>query len=503
METGGLVQSCSLSALDNAAGRFHVACTTADPSGTGKAASTEESQPLVEINVDPLLPGEGTLTVSGFSAADAAGQPFVAPRSSGGSFVVTGSPELHVESPVAAPAAWPGVDFSVSFDVRNNGFGTAKLPIQTDLYVSLDADNDIFNPSLEDLLACTGSEGAPLPGKVQVNRSVTDCRVRRNLRPGIYTGFFQIRDIFDESRRATAPITFPARLLALRKSGSGRSLEIRPHPVMVGDTTGPEQVGFRSFPGTSLTTIKAESRNFSWAVELDRPKGHLPKLTVSEMPIIRNQKPEILRELRVTGTTKAALSGADVDGDGDDELILLVRSKRLGDMIDVRRIDYFQFFPGVCATMALSDPLPQRIVALAGLQFDGDVEDELAILTKDGRLTIYDVELTGPIPPAEPCILTGEPAFPQPHGLALLTPVASSEEFSPRGERVRSICALDFDLDGVDEIGGLHDTGRKSQAFRIYAPPATLDDVPILLADDEEFGGAAGRGRILDIACTR
>jgi hypothetical protein len=91
----------------------------------------------------------------------------------------------------------------------------------------------------------------------------------------------------------------------------------------------------------------------------------------------------------------------------------------------------------------------------------------------------------------------------QPPATANLVGIASDTGFAAGGERARSLCALDYDLDGTEELGSLLNTGGGSQALRILAPPAAMGGSVILLADDPTFGGSESNGRILAMSCTR
>lgn len=551
LETMGLAQSCAVTDLDPAGGRVGVACTTSDPNGSGAAAWTEFGAPLIDVTVTPLLPGNGSLSLSNIAATDAQGQPFTALTALGGTFVINGVPELAIRNPVPAPAVWPGEPFSVGFDVVNDGFGKATPPVRTDLIISRDAVHDPTNSASPDLLACTLNESASLPGKTTASRQLDGCLIDENLRPGLYTGFWQLRSNLDPNRRSTAIIPLPSRVLSLRTDGDDQSLEMRPHPVTPGGSAGGALTSTRRFSAGSVASVRSEARNLNWFVRLHRPGKGPGVLSVQEIPLEDGQKNETLRELRVPRTVHKVLAGADIDGDGEDELILLQRFTRSGDSLDFRRMDFRLEFPSVCPSAAVTPVFRERIVAAAGIQMDADSEDEIAVVTRDGVLTIYDVLLSGPVLPAKPCILKATPSVIQPHGTAELIPLAADTGFSlpegrhgtdrgarrrdgrgatgssvpgnrpgsgrgtrpgtegaaallgAPGDRLRSLCALDYGLDGVEEIGGLFDIGGGIQAFRIFDPPVSMGGSSLLLADDDGFGGTDGHGRILAISCTR
>lgn len=522
LEEGGLVPACSVTSVDPAAGRLSVQCSTSDPSGTGTAAWTESSRPILAVTFTPLLPGGGTFTISSLSASDGAGQPFSDLRISNGTFFINGVPELFVLDPVPAPAAWPGVDFHVSFDLMNDGFGRALPPLLTELIVSRDAFNDPLEAFSPDLRACVMGETVPLPGKTTVGRTLVGCRIRENIRPGLYTSFFQVQDLLDTSRRSSAVIPFPARLLVLGESSSGRLLEVRRHPTAQGVPAGPAMVSTKNLPAQSVVSVKSEARNRNWMVRLHRPRGKWGRLFVDQIPTELDARLETLRDLRVAHNVREVLAGADIDGDGEDELMLLLRSEGGGEQLDFRRIDYTAVFPAMCPSAAISPGLHGGVVAAAGIQVDADPEDEIAVVARDGVLTLYDVELEGPVPPAEPCLFTPRPLSPRPPAVAALAEIASDTGFSAPGDWVRSLCALDFDLDGTDEIASLHlaadsepggtrtragsrgrARGHGPLALRVYDPPASMGGSAILLAEDPEFSSSRGPGRALRISCTR
>ncbi|HXI02339.1 MAG TPA: hypothetical protein VNI57_04110, partial [Candidatus Saccharimonadales bacterium] len=152
--------------------------------------------------------------------------------------------------------------------------------------------------------------------------------------------------------------------------------------------------------------------------------------------------------------------------------------------------------------MAVTEAIPGKVLAAAGVQYDADAEDELAVVTAEGGLAIYDVTLVGPVPPNAACENTPVPQSPEPPAQAQLTLVASDPGFGSAG-KVLSLCGVDYGLDGVEEIGSLEKVPGGAQALRIYGLPAAVGGAASLVADDPEYGGAGGRKRALAMSCTR
>jgi hypothetical protein len=187
------------------------------------------------------------------------------------------------------------------------------------------------------------------------------------------------------------------------------------------------------------------------------------------------------------------LGGADIDGDGEDELILLKRGNA-GYVLDFRRINFAKKrTPEVGSSVALSEPFTSRVVGASGIQFDGDREDEIAVVVDDGTtqsLTINDITIAPP-PSA-----------------SSLTAVAGDPQFGGAGERVQGICVIDYGLDGTamapnEQIVALTANAEGVQSLKIFDPPAGLPNQAVMIADDPGFGVVKGRDRVLSIACTR
>ena len=154
---------------------------------------TSSSAPLFSVTVTPVLPGNGTLEISNLSAADGDGQPFAGLSVHNGTFLITGSADVHIEDPEPPAAALPGYPFSTSWKLHNEGFGEASLPLITTLVISRDhvLDPNNWQTPEPDPEICRYSETDALPGFSTVTRTLDDCRIGENVRPGSYTGFIR------------------------------------------------------------------------------------------------------------------------------------------------------------------------------------------------------------------------------------------------------------------------------------------------------------------------
>ena len=79
----------------------------------------------------------------------------------------------------------------------------------------------------------------------------------------------------------------------------------------------------------------------------------------------------------------------------------------------------------------------------------------------------------------------------------------SDTGFGAPGDTPLSICSIDVQFDGIEEIASLHEDGSGVQALRIYLAPASPGGTATLIADDPVFGGTQTLGAALAIACTR
>ncbi len=498
LETGGRVQDCDVTGIDNAAGHLDVTCTT---SGSGAGVSTETPETLLTITWTAAGPGDGDLTISDMAAQDSSGHAFSGLRALNGITVVTGVGDIVVDNGAAPPEAYPGVTFGASWDVRNNGFGTA-FPVRTALVLSRDAIYDDPSAALPDVVACGFNEPVAIPPLTTIPRNLPSCTLAQNVRPGLYSAFFQPLPTWDPNNRTTGTIAFPSRFVALRTSGKERVAEISPAPDQLGGTTGGLIARERKYAGRAVASVGSGSRDQNWIVRLVRSGSGQQFAELVSFPKENPTPQDIMTRLRLPKEDREILGAADVDGDDEDELILLQNTKKDGSILDFRRIDFTRRKPEVCQSAAVTGAMAVPIVAAAGIQYDVDPADEVAILTADGALNIYDLTLTGSPPPPSPCrpvptVIHKDPAT------ADLTLRAGDAAFSSPGDQVLAICALDWQLDGVDEIGSLHEDASGAQALRIFETPAAPGGMAVLLADDPAFGGTAQRARVQSITCTR
>ncbi len=497
LETGGRVQDCQVTGIDNTAGHLDVECTT---SGPGTGASTETPETLLTITWTAVAPGQGDLTISDMTAESSSGQAFSGLRVLNGITVVSGVGDIAVIDASGPAEAYPGVSFSTSWDVRNRGFGTA-FPVSTALVLSRDAIYDDPSTTRPDVVACSFNEPVPIPPLTTVVRDLPSCTLVPNVRPGLYSALFQPLN-WDPNNRTAEIVAFPSRFIALRTSGKERVAEISAAPDQLGGTTGGLIARERKYPGKGVASVGSGSRDLNWIVRLVRPGKGKQVLELVSFPKASPTPQDIMTRLRLPKEDRAILGAADVDGDDEDELILLQESKKEGPILDFRRIDFTHRKPEVCQTAAVTGAMAVPIVAATGIQYDLDPADELAVLTADGALNIYDLTLTGSPPPPSPCrpvptVIHELPAT------ADLTLRAGDASFSSTGDEVLAICALDWQLDGVEEIGSLHEDPSGAQALRIFETPAAPGGMAVLLADDPAFGGTAQRARVQAITCTR
>ncbi len=501
LEQGGLDQSCSVTAIDEDAGRLDVTCTTTNPGGAVSGGVSEFSTLLADVTFTAAFPGEGTFAISNVTASDSLGRPYAGLRSAGGTFSVSGAPKLSVHNAVPPPAAYPGAAFATSFDIDNAGFGDAPLPVIVDVLISEDPFNDPGDPNSPDLPACTQRESAPVPARTRVTRTLTGCAITEDFRPGTYTAFYQLNPLIDPNTRAIQPVTFPPRVLAIRETSSGKVVEAFGTPEGPGGAAGGRLTRAGDFASPSLAVVRSVPRNRNWLVRLVRRQSGRGALQIQNLPQAQGGRMLVLREVRTPPADRRILGAADVDGDGNDELIVLRSRKGEGARLDFRRLDYRQGFPEICVSGARTEPLGFKVAFATGIQIDADPEDEIAVLGDDGRLSIFDLVLTGSLPPASPCrrvpVVIDEPA------LAELALVASDEAFGELSGRPLSICSLDWQLDGVEEIAALLRGASGAQSLEIFDAPSGIGGSALLLADDPAFGGVQGKPRTLAIGCTR
>lgn len=506
LEQNGRVQSCQVDALDNSAGTISGSCTSvpdADPNTSSVGATTQGSTIFAIIPLSALAPGTGTLTIMAATATNSLGADIPNLKITNGTFLVDGVPRVRVTNAVPPPVVYPGGEFATSYDLQNFGFGSRATPIQSRLVISQDGitDPDTVAP---DVIACGFSETSSLPGLTTRSKSVS-CNLQTDLVPGLYTGFYQVTPFDANTQALQDVVSFPinSRVASLRKSGKGQKLEMYAEPDGMGGTTGSMLSSARNFGANSLGSIKSTARNLNWLVRLNKGnKGR--KLIVTSYPKLVDERLRTLTRVRLPGEDKNLLGAADIDGDGEDEIMLLQQRKGAGSQIDFRRIDTVERRPIICQSAAETAPgfFAGEILAAEGINYDGDPSngDELAVLTDDGVLHIYDLALQGSLPPAAPC--KPVPTVLEQPADAILVESATDPSFGV-GMAILDICTLDSLLDGVEELGVLVDTGSGVQALRIFDPPAVIGGSATLLADDPDFGGSLGRAKALAITCTR
>ncbi len=507
LEQNGRIQTCGHT-LDDPNGIITVSCTTvpsADPNVSNAGATTQGHATLLTIQFVPALPGSGTLTTSNLTAANPAGQPIANLSITNGTFQVSGVPKLRVTNAVPPVAIVPGVDFATSYDIENSGFGPAPIPIQSRLVLSQDSVTDPNLPA-PDVIACTSNEPTQIDAFSTRQKSLSTCVLLDDALPGAYTGFYQVNATTtggDPNSWAVVTVPVPSRILALRKSGKGRTAETYLEPDPNG-STGQALASTSKFADQGVSVIGSGSRSLNWMVGLRSSSSSPRKLQVHVLPKSAGEKLDVLTNLRLPKEVRAIFGGADMDGDGEDELIVL-RSLKIGDVLDFRRVDFTQRKPLICQSAAITDPntppFTGRVVDAAGIEYDGSPGDELAVVTDDGALTIYDLTINGSPPPASPC--KPVPAVIEMPAAADILPLASDSGFGAPGDEALSICTLDFQLDGNEEIASLHVDAAGVQALRIYDVPASLGGTVTLLAEDAAFGGTQTRATVLAIACTR
>lgn len=511
LEENGRDQDCDIDNLDQSAGTLSVSCRTfcTDPNASCAGATTEGHSTLLTVKFRAVFPGSGALTLSSVRAADPFGNPIATDpplRITNGTFTVSGVPKLRVINAVPPTGIVPGFPFSTSYDIENFGFGPAPTPILSRLILSRDAITDPISPA-PDVVACTVNETFPIGGLTTRNKSLTTCRLLDDAIPGGYTGFYQVDPAgfgLDPNNWDVVTLPVPSRIAVLRKSGRGRILETYLEPDPNG-TTGAALASAVKFNALGVSVVGSESRSLNWMVGLKKSSSGPRRLQLRALPKSEGEVLDVLTSLRLPNDVRAVLGGIDVDGDREDELILLRSVKGSGDVLDMRRIDFRQRKPLICQSAALTMEsfFTAGVVDAAGIEYDGDTtSDELAVVTDDGVLTIYDLTLTGSPPPPFPCLAVPSTIHRNP-AIVDLVPLASDTGFGAPGDQVLSICTLDFGLDGLEEIAGLHEDGSGLQALRIYGTPASLGGTATLFAEDAAFGGTQSRARAIAIACTR
>jgi hypothetical protein len=489
LQRGGRAQSCTVSALSNAAGNVTLSCTTTGP---GSGVTVIGAERLLAINFNTLAPGSGSLTISGASAFDSNGMPLnLTVGANNSTYTVSGPFDLDMVNPTTDLEMYPGRSFTVTYDICNNGFGTSPPGIKTEIYLSRDA---VFDPSDlnqdpdyigTDPNICTFFEQAAIPARDPCASRTVTCRVTTDEIPDNYTLFVIVRPDPEQA----VPLALPPRVLALRDRGEGRAIESTGDPNAPSGSVGDLLGSDRSFKPKSIGILGSNARNLDFLAGYVTPASGGQRVALHRLPkkINGNLDPNVLTELRLPRTARTVLGGADVDGDGEDELILLHRT-RDGEYLDFRSVDYTKRKPVVGLSSRVTSILPFTILGAAGVQFDGDPADEIALLTDSGgiqALRIFE-------PPLAP---TNDP---------LDDLLAEDLSFGGPGDEAVSICVLDWDLDGTEEVASVHEDGSGIQALRVYTLPAGPGgETGPPLADAPGYGGTQTNKRVLAIACTR
>ncbi len=481
--TTGRTVSCAAPAINNNAGTLTVSCST---TGAQPGVTFEGSQSLTRVVFNSLVSGNGTFTFLGVSATDSTGMPIINLESNDGTFAVTGPSVMDFQNMGASPEAFPGIPFSVNYDLCNLGYGPSPPALTTDVYISRDPNININ----ADHFACDFGEAAAIAAPDCVNpscvsRTIDTCQVDLDLRPGVYSAGFRI----DPAPVETTTLPFPSRLFALRQQGARRMIESTRAPdpnAAVGAPLGSD----RRLAARSITTLKSASQNRNFIAGWIKPPETVQRVFLFRTPKSIDEDLFVVSKLRLPRSAIAVMGGADIDADGEDELILLNKS-RDGQFLDFRKVNYVKRRPEVGVRIAVTAPFPETIVGATGIRWDGDAEDEVAIVTDDGSaqtVTIYDLVITQPPDPSPLLPLTDEPAFGAP------------------GDLVESICVLDADLDDStanDLLVTLNVDSSGVQSLKVFDPPAVPGGPFTLVATEPDFGGTASKPRVLAIACTR
>ncbi|MBI3451188.1 MAG: hypothetical protein HY049_20025 [Acidobacteria bacterium] len=489
-DAAGRTGACDPPIIDNNAGTLTVTCTG---SGTGPGAQIAGVQTVLDVNFTTIFPGPGTFAFSSVTLMDSNGvsQPVILDTK--GTFLVEGNPDDRYSNLTPPVDAFPGSPFTTTFDLCNVGFGFA--PPGTRSSVQLSADPNVTSG---DTVVCSFLESANITPASCVNRSLTTCSIATDLRPGLYTlGITD--DPADAPGKATTPVTLPTRVFALREGKSGgHSIESTRAPDFSG-SVGPVLANDPKFRPTSIGGLRTTVRNFNLVAGVTKPTtGRLINLYRTPKFLDTDLDAQATSRLRLPNGTVGVLGGADIDGDGEDEMILLKKGQG-GEFLDFRKMNYAKRRPEAGISIARTAPVNGHIVGATGIQFDGDVEDEVVVVVDDGTtqsLTINDIAIQ------DPKIAS-----------STLVPVADDLTFgTTAGDRALSLCVTDYGLDGTllnpnEQIIALTVDGTGVQSLKVFDPPTVLGPgagaQATLVAADNQFGGTPQKKKVLAIACTR
>jgi len=504
LEQNGRVQNCTRDTSQIASGTIIVACTT---TGTGAGATSSVPVNLANLFFTALKPGPGgNFTIDPDPnvtfAKDPNGVNLLDPNTSitNGTFVVTGNAELFIENVSIPSEIYPGRIFSASYTISNKGFGAGAAGTRSEVILSSDTN---INTATGDKVVCFRNEATALAADSNTPVTLTNCVLTDDLLPGQYTGAIRV----GTGTPILQPVSLPSRIFAIKSANKGRVFQAFSAPPSLGAAHENPFASAVRFGPRSAAMLRSVARNTNFTQGWV-PKSDYPRLNLFRTPHDMNTKLPVLASLRAPRSDKAALTGADIDGDGDDELVLLQKTKQ-GDVLDFRVIDYKLRIPVTCVTMAESPRgfFSGSVVDVAAVNYDSDPEDELAVVEEMGNgtqtLTIYDVVFPMGVTPPPPTSCT-EPTSPiLPPVTVDLVPLASDPMFGTSGDKVQGLCGIDFGLDGVDEIVTLQGPAKGTQALRVWELPAGIGGTAVLLSEDASFAGTGGNRRALTISCTR
>lgn len=208
-----------------------------------------------------------------------------------------------------------------------------------------------------------------------------------------------------------------------------------------------------------LLRIKTYSAPTVYGGEVGKPlatskKGTLPRFAKQPKP----------------GSVAAAGAG-DSDGDGIDELWLIVHGENGVQSLQVRALPTTKNEPLDVVTKSIAGidtAFETSVVSVCGIDRDGDDRDEVAILRRaivGSTLAIYQA----PEGIDEPAVKLAESVF-----------IPGSTTMPPR-----AICRIRFDGDAADEIGVLSGVETGDGRFQVFEPPVGIGQflAPALFSD--------------------
>lgn len=208
-----------------------------------------------------------------------------------------------------------------------------------------------------------------------------------------------------------------------------------------------------------LLRLKVHAPPTSYEGEIGKPlstskKGSLPRFA---------KKPKV-------GAVAAAGAG-DSDGDGVDELWLVVHGENDVESLEIRALPVTKNEPldvVLKSAIGIDDSPGSTIASVCGIDWDADGDDEIAVLRTNfvgSTFAIYDA----PNAVGETAVRLAESTFLQ-----------GTAGFVSRG-----ICRVRFDGDFADEIGWMASNAAGETRFQIVEPPVGFGQfvAPSLFAD--------------------